>query len=150
MAPCRRYCWGCGRLPAETITTEHKRTPVAEIAETGVTRIGGVIPVPLTERDIDLHPDITLPTHLNGMTRLPSVSWPPRLIWWAEGSSSRKQTMGNSGPNIHAQLPSRVGLGDCWTSVTASTSISEAALRNETCCRTDNEVRAALAPRRHG
>lgn len=52
----------------ETITTEHKERRLAEIAASGVTRIGGVIPVPLTERDIDLHPDIVLPTHPNGMT----------------------------------------------------------------------------------
>lgn len=63
----------------ETITTEHKERRLAEIAASGVTRIGGVIPVPLTERDIDLHPDIVLPTHPNGMTFTAAGPTRPRL-----------------------------------------------------------------------
>ncbi len=93
----------------ETITTEHKERRLAEIAASGVTRIGGVIPVPLTERDIDLHPDIVLPTHPNGMTFTAAAhtaaSWPPRLIFrWAEGSSSRNRPAATAA-NIHAQIP---------------------------------------------
>ncbi len=51
----------------ETITTEHSETPLTE-TQRPVTRIGGVIPVPLTERDIDLHPDTANASQRNDTT----------------------------------------------------------------------------------
>lgn len=134
----------------ETITTEHKERRLAEIAASGVTRIGGVIPVPLTERDIDLHPDIVLPTHPNGMTF--TAAGPHGRVLATEtyfsvggGFIVTEQTSGNSGQHpCSVALPyvSAQELLDICDRLDVS--ISEAALRNETCCRTENEVRAAL------
>lgn len=134
----------------ETITTEHKERRLAEIAASGVTRIGGVIPVPLTERDIDLHPDIVLPTHPNGMTF--TAAGPHGRVLATEtyfsvggGFIVTEQTGGNSGQHpCSVALPyvSAQELLDICDRLDVS--ISEAALRNETCCRTENEVRAAL------
>lgn len=134
----------------ETITTEHKERRLAEITASGVTRIGGVIPVPLTERDIDLHPDIVLPTHPNGMTF--TAAGPHGRVLATEtyfsvggGFIVTEQTSGNSGQHpCSVALPyvSAQELLDICDRLDVS--ISEAALRNETCCRTENEVRAAL------
>lgn len=110
----------------------------------------GVIPVPLTERDIDLHPDIVLPTHPNGMTF--TAAGPHGRVLATEtyfsvggGFIVTEQTSGNSGQHpCSVALPyvSAQELLDICDRLDVS--ISEAALRNETCCRTENEVRAAL------
>ncbi|WP_272896414.1 serine dehydratase beta chain, partial [Mycobacterium marinum] len=46
----------------EAISSEAKERRLAEIAESGVTRIDGTVAVPLTEGDVKLHPDVVLPT----------------------------------------------------------------------------------------
>lgn len=119
----------------ETITTEHKERRLAEIAASGVTRIGGVIPVPLTERDIDLHPDIVLPTHPNGMTF--TAAGPHGRVLATEtyfsvggGFIVTEQTSGNSGQHpCSVALPyvSAQELLDICDRLDVS--ISEAALR---------------------
>lgn len=69
---------GHGTLPAillglegsqpDSITTEYKERRSEAIAESGVTRIGGVAPIMLGVDDIVLRPDVVLPVHPNGMT----------------------------------------------------------------------------------
>ncbi|MAS07731.1 MAG: L-serine ammonia-lyase [Ahrensia sp.] len=53
---------------ANTLTTDVKEAVLEKIHSTGITTVGGVRQVQLTEKSIRLHADEVLPRHTNGMT----------------------------------------------------------------------------------
>ena len=133
----------------ESITSEHKERRLAEIEECGRTRIDSIVPVPLTEHDIVLHPEIVLPTHPNGMTFTATD---------AQGQVIATETYFSVGGGfIVTEQSSRGGEHTCSVAFPYGSaqelldlcdrrdiSISQLALHNELCCRTEQDVRSGL------
>lgn len=150
---------GHGTMPAillglegarpETITTEEKERRLAEIAASGKTWIYGVMPIPLTEQDIGRHPDVVLPTHPNGMTFTASDSHGGVLhteTYYSVGggfivTDEATYCEDESSPFVLPYSSGKELLDICER---LDMSISEVALRNESCCRTEEDVRRGL------
>ncbi|BBX75695.1 L-serine ammonia-lyase [Mycobacterium shinjukuense] len=134
----------------ELITAEIKELRLGEIAASATTWIDGMVPVPLTEGDIALHPDVVLPTHPNGMTFTAFDSRGSVLAtrtYFSVGGGFVVTDQDNPNGAQHAcpmALPytSAAELLDICDRLDLA--ISEVALRNESCCRTEDEVRGAL------
>ncbi len=134
----------------EEITTQTKERRLAEITASGITQIGGVTPVPLTEADIDLHPDVVLARHPNGMTftamdlRGTTVS---TETYFSVGGGFIVTEHADTGDEKHnCPLAFPYGSGQELLEICDRTAlpISQVALRNESCCRTEQEVRHRL------
>lgn len=137
-----------GFLP-ETITTETKERRLAEIDASGTTWIYGVTPIPLTERDIDLHPDVVLPTHPNALAFTASDSCGRILhnqTYYSVGGGFivTDEAGYGDGDSLPFALPYSSGKQLLDICDRLDLSISEVALRNESCCRTEQDIRHAL------
>ncbi|CAM2836184.1 L-serine ammonia-lyase [Mycobacterium intermedium] len=150
---------GHGTMPAillglegfrpETITTEVKERRLAEIAATGTTWIYGVVPIRLTEQDICLHPDVVLPAHPNGMAFTASDSRGRILhteTYYSVGggfivTGEAEYSDDESSPFASPYSSGKELLDICDQ---LDLSISAVALRNETCCRAEEDVRRNL------
>ncbi|CAM4318118.1 L-serine dehydratase TdcG [Mycobacterium basiliense] len=141
---------GLAGFQPEEITTKDKERCLAEIASSGATRVGGTVAVPLTEGDIVLHPDVVLPTHTNGMTFTAKDSQGSVLVtetyFSIGGGFIVTEHSGPSGGQhgctvAHPYASGRELLEICDR---LDLSISAVALRNESCCRTENEIRDGL------
>ncbi|BCI56093.1 L-serine dehydratase [Mycolicibacterium litorale] len=134
----------------ETIPTRHKELRTREIAQTGITRVDGNVPVRLSERDIALHPQTVLPTHSNGM-RFAAFDVHgdelARETYFSVGGGfivTEGAAHDDSGPAPRVQLPYSSAaelLGICDR---LGIPISEVVMRNETYSRTRREVRTRL------
>lgn len=104
----------------------------------------------LAERDIELHPDVVLPTHPNGMTFTAADS---------RGRILHEQTYFSVGGGfiVTEQSSRSAGQHPCSAGLPYSSAqrlldicdrldiaISEVALRNESCCRSEGEVGRGL------
>ncbi|QUR65826.1 L-serine ammonia-lyase [Mycobacterium spongiae] len=134
----------------ETITTEHKERRLAEIASSGMTLIDGIIPVELTEGDIELHPDVVLPTHPNGMTLSASTSSGDTLAietYFSVGGGfvvTEQSSQTGDERSCSFDLPYRSAQELLDICDRLDVSISEVALRNEASGRAEYEVRSGL------
>lgn len=133
----------------ESITTAAKERRLAEIAASGTTWIYGVRPVPLTERDIGLHPDVALPIHPNGMAFTASDSLGRVLhteTYYSVGGGFiiTERSGYRDDDSLPFEFPYSSGKELLDICDRLELSISEVALRNESCCRTDADIRCAL------
>ncbi|AXN47618.1 L-serine dehydratase 1 [Mycobacterium marinum] len=134
----------------EAISSEAKERRLAEIAESGVTRIDGTVAVPLTEGDVKLHPDVVLPTHPNGMTLTATDSGGRVLAtetYFSVGGGFIVTAGSDHSDDRHScrtPLPYSSGQELLDICDQFGISISEVALRNESCCRSAQDVRSGL------
>ena len=138
-----------GCLPEE-ITTDQKERRLAEIAETGVTRIGGSVPVPLTEQAMVLRPDIVQSRHPNAM-KLAAFNDSGGLLveetYYSIGGGFITTERDSADHNKHScapALPYSSGKDLLELCASFDIPISLVALRNELCCRSESEVAAGL------
>lgn len=134
----------------ETITTESKERRLGQIAASGMTWIDGGTPLPLTEQDIGLHPDVVLPAHPNGMkfSATDTRGQPLSAATYFSVGGGFVVTEGSSrdrdGHPCQVALPYSSGRELLDICDRQGISIGEVALRNELCCRTEDDVRAGL------
>jgi len=133
----------------DTISSHEQECRLARIHQSGTTRIGDEVPVPLSEQHISLHPKIVLPAHPNGMT-VAAHSVDGQLLvektYFSVGGGF-VVTEGEEDAGVEpveVPLPYASAeqlLGTCHQ---LEASISEVAMRNEMRCRTGREVRERL------
>ncbi|WP_205875715.1 L-serine ammonia-lyase [Mycobacterium camsae] len=134
----------------ETITVQTKERRLAEMAAAGTIRIGNVTSVPFTEHDINLHPDVVLPLHPNGMTFTatgPRAEVLATQTYFSVGGGFVVAEHGDLDDTPH-HCPTALPYGSAEELLDicdrTGASISTVALRNESCCRTEQEVRSEL------
>lgn len=134
----------------ETITAQIKERRLAEIAASGIVHIGDVTPVPFAEEHIELHPDVVLPRHPNGMTFTAIGSHAEVLAvqtYFSVGGGfivGEHDEPGDTPHNCPTPFPYGSAAELLAICDRTGASISEVALRNESCCRSEQEVRTGL------
>ncbi|MCV7255932.1 L-serine ammonia-lyase [Mycobacterium hackensackense] len=134
----------------EDVTTEDKERRLAEIAATGTTRIGGDIPVPLTEDAMILRASTVLPRHPNAMTLSAFNSrgevLSTQTYYSIGGGFVVTEDSPDAGTDHRCATPLPYASGRELLELCAhkGLTISAVAMSNERCCRSEGDVRKNL------